>query len=103
MIQYKVSGIDADRGYPLHFNSSSHDMAGLKQLFIAEVNMHKDPEPADEDYDVLPEDVAIHLIRGTGDTVYQGKMDDWDDTEMRTFIASLKNGDRLFIELITQA
>lgn len=102
MIQYTVSGMDADTQYPLQFNSSSRNMGMIKGLFINEVNGHKDPEP--EDYDTLPEDVAIHHIHGGVDeVVYQGKMDEWDNNEMGTFIASLKNGDRLHIELITQA
>ena len=100
MIQYTVSGMDADTQYPLQFNSSSRNMGMIKGMFINEVNGHKDPEP--EDYDTLPEDVAIYLI-GVTNPVYQGKIDDWDNNEMQTFIASLKNGDRLRIELITQA
>lgn len=100
MIQYTVSGMDADTQYPLQFNSSSRNMGMIKEMFINEVNGHKDPEP--EDYDTLPEEVAIYLI-GVTIPVYQGTIDEWDNNEMGTFIASLKNGDRLRIELITQA
>ena len=104
MIQYTVSGMDPNTRYPLQFKPSmalAGDIGMLKKLFIAEVNGHKDPEP--EDYDTLSEDVAIHVIGGQNNPVYQGKMDDWPDDEMITFISSLNDGDRLFIELITQA
>ena len=103
MIQYTVSGMDADTQYPLQFNSSSRNMGMIKGMFINEVNQHKDPEP--EDYDTLPEKVAIYLIRGGATTLEYNDLtiDEWDNNEMGIFIASLKNGDRLRIELITQA
>jgi len=104
MIQYTVSGMDADTQYPLQFNSSSRNMDMIKGLFINEVNGHKDPEP--DDYDTLPEKVDIYLIsNGVTTKVYTEPIaiNDWNNDEMETFIASLKNGDRLRIELITQA
>jgi hypothetical protein len=110
MIQYTVSGMDRNTRYPLQFNSSSRNMGMIKGLFITEVNGHKYPEPADEDFDMLQENenVVIHLIRqGNDEVVYQGKINTrenlptWDDDEMRTFIESLNDGDRLHIELIT--
>ena len=101
MIQYTVSGMDADTRYPLQFKPSmalAGDIGMLKKLFIAEVNGHKDPEP--DDYDTLTENVAIHLISGQNNTVvYQGKMNEWGNDVMRTFIESLNAGDRLRIEL----
>lgn len=111
-IHYKVSGMKVgDR--PLRFKPSmSSNMNELKQIFILDVNGYKDVElqsfenEQDEENEMehLEEPVAIHLIRdGATTTVYQGKMDDWDNDEMQTFISSLNAGDRLFIELQTQA
>ena len=98
MIQYTVSGMDINTQYPLQFNSSSKNMDMLKGIFITELNGHKNPEP--DDYDTLTENVAIHLISGQNDTVvYQGKMDEWGNDVMTTFIESLNAGDRLRIEL----
>ena len=111
-IYYKVSGMKVgDR--PLRFKPSmANNMDNLKQIFILDVNGYKDEQlelfvnEMDEEnaMEHLEEPVAIRLIRG-GDTttVYQGKMDEWDNAEMQTFISSLNDGDRLFIELITQA
>ena len=99
MIQYTVSGMNINTQHPLQFNSSSKNMNMLKGIFITELNGHKDPEP--EDYDTLTENVAIHLISGQNDTVvYQGKMAEWGNDVMITFISSLNAGDRLRIELI---
>lgn len=111
-IHYKVSGMKVgDR--PLRFKPSmSSNMNELKQIFSLDVNGYKDVElqsfenEQDEENEMehLEEPVAIHLIRdGATTTVYQGKMDDWDNDEMQTFISSLNAGDRLFIELQTQA
>ena len=88
------------------------NMDNLKEIFILDVNGYKDEQlelfvnEMDEEnaMEHLEEPVAIRLIRGgETTTVYQGKMDEWDNAEMQTFISSLNDGDRLFIELITQA
>jgi hypothetical protein len=88
------------------------NMDELKQIFSLDVNGYKDvelksfEEEMDEEnaMEHLEEPVAIRLISGgVTTTVYQGKMDDWDNVEMATFIASLNAGDSLFIELQTQA
>ena len=111
-IHYKVSGMKVgDR--PLRFKPSmTSNMNELKQIFSLDVNGYKDvelksfEEEMDEEnaMEHLEEPVAIHLIRdGATTTVYQGKMDDWDNDEMQTFISSLNAGDRLFIELQTPA
>jgi hypothetical protein len=74
----------------------------LKDIFVNEVNGHKDSEP--DDYDTLEEDVEIHLIHGNDDSViFYGKMEDWTNNEMFTFIQTMNDGDKLHIELITQA
>lgn len=87
-------------------------MDELKQIFILDVNSYKDAElelfenKQDEEnaMEHLEEPVAIRLIRGdVTTTVYQGKMDDWDNDQMKEFISSLVDGDSLFIELQTQA
>jgi len=105
MVQYTVSGMEADTRYPLQFNASNITIASmgmLRNMFINEVNGHKYPEPAD--YDTLNEDVEIHLIRGNNDSViFSGKMKDWTNNEMFTFIQSMNDGDKLRIELIIQA
>lgn len=111
-IHYKVSGMKVgDR--PLRFKPSmTSNMNELKQIFSLDVNGYKDvelksfEEEMDEEnaMEHLEEPVAIRLISGgVTTTVYQGKMDDWDNDEMQTFIASLNAGDSLFIELQTQA
>jgi hypothetical protein len=111
-IYYKVSGM-TDRDRPLRFKPSMiSKMDELKQIFILDVNGYKDAElelfenKQDEEnaMEHLEEPVAIRLIRGgVTTTVYQGKMDDWDNDQMKEFISSLNDGDSLFIELQTQA
>ena len=73
----------------------------LKELFIESVNDYKEEEPEDET--VLEEDIQIHRIRGAEDEVlFEGKIANWTDIQMQTFISELQVGDRVHIEL-TQA
>lgn len=111
-IYYKVSGMKVD-ARPLRFKPSmASNMDVLKQIFILDVNGYKDvalelfENELDEanEMEHLEEPVAIYLIRdGVTTKEYQGKMDEWNNDEMKTFISSLNDGDRLFIELLTQA
>jgi hypothetical protein len=79
------------------FNVKFLNPDGLKTTLITAVNNYKEDEP--EDDTVLEEDVEIHLIRGTVDTiVFQGKMADWSVDQ--TFIDGLQEGDKIFIQLI---
>jgi hypothetical protein len=74
-------------------------MNSLKELFIQSVNDYKEEEP--EDDTVLEEDIRIHLIRGAEDTVlFEGKIANWTDIQMQTFLSGLQVGDRVHIELI---
>jgi hypothetical protein len=73
----------------------------LKELFIESVNDYKEEEPEDET--VLEEDIQIHRIRGAEDEVlFEGKIANWTNIQMQTFISELQVGDRVHIEL-TQA
>ena len=70
----------------------------LKELFIESVNDYKEEEPEDET--VLEEDIQIHRIRGAEDTVlFEGKIANWTNIQMQTFISELQVGDRVHIEL----
>jgi hypothetical protein len=71
----------------------------LKELFIQSVNDYKEEEP--EDDTVLEEDIQIHRIRGAEDTVlFEGKIANWTNIQMQTFLSGLQVDDRVHIELI---
>ena len=77
------------------------DLPFLKSYFIESVNDYKEEEPEDET--VLEEDIQIHRIRGAEDEVlFEGKIANWTNIQMQTFLSGLQVGDRVRIEL-TQA
>ncbi len=71
----------------------------LKELFIQSVNDYKEEEP--EDDTVLVEDIQIHRIRGARDDVlFEGKIANWTNIQMQTFLSDLQAGDRVHIEFV---
>lgn len=102
-ILFTVTGMDLDK-YPnsvLQFfpNMAFGRLLDLKEYFIQSVNNYKNFEPEDET--VLDEDIQIHKISGTADVVvFEGKIADWSNIQMQTFLSDLKVGDRVHIEII---
>jgi hypothetical protein len=100
-IRFTVSDMPPGIGRQFVPYMTFRDLPFLKSYFIESVNDYKEEEPEDET--VLEEDIQIHRIRGAEDTVlFEGKIANWTNIQMQTFLSGLQVGDRVHIEL-TQA
>ena len=98
-ILFTVSGMPPGTVRQFRPDYAFGNLPFLKELFIQSVNDYKEEEP--EDDTVLEEDIQIHRIRGAGDDVlFEGKIANWTNIEMQTFLSGLQQGDRVHIEFV---
>ena len=98
-ILFTVSGMPPGTVSQFRPNYAFGNLPFLKELFIQSVNDYKEEEP--EDDTVLEEDIQIHRISATGDTIeFDGKIANWTNIQMQTFLSGLQEGDRVHIEFV---